>query len=261
MQVLALDFDGVVCDSAQEVFLVGLRTFADFFPDSALVRRFLDAEPSERELDDLFSAFSDLLPLGNRAEDFGVALRAIDDGVAIATQKEYDRFYSTLDPSWLHAFHSRFYEQRAALRDHDCDAWTRLHSAYREFTDQLEAMSERVRLAVVTAKDRTSARLLLAHFGLDALFAEELVLDKEIGARKSGHLGVLQARVDVPFEAITFVDDKVNHLLEVTDLGVGRVLAGWGYNTDREYEIARGHGIPVATFENVERVLFEDVGR
>jgi phosphoglycolate phosphatase-like HAD superfamily hydrolase len=261
MQVLALDFDGVVCDSAQEVFLVGLRTFKDLAPDSALIRRFLDAEPDGRELDELFTAFSDLLPLGNRAEDFGVALGAIDAAVAITSQDDYDRFYSTLESSWLQAFHRRFYEQRAALRDHDRDAWIRLHSTYREFTDQLEAISERVRLAIVTAKDRASARLLLAHFGLDTLFADELVLDKETGVRKSGHLGVLQARLDIPFEAVTFVDDKVNHLLEVTHLGVGRVLAGWGYNTNREYEIARTHGIPVATFENVERVLFGDTGR
>lgn len=261
MQVLALDFDGVICDSAHEVFLVGLRTFKNFFPNAALVSRFLDGNPSARELDAFFAAFSDLLPLGNRAEDFGVALRILEDDVTIAGQDDYDRYYAALEPDWLRSFHVSFYQHRAALRDHDRDGWIRLHSAYTGFTEQLEAISERVRLAVVTAKDHTSARLLLTHFRLDSLFADELVLDKEIGVRKSLHLSTLQARLDVPFEAITFIDDKVNHLLEVAHLGVGRVLAGWGYNTDREYEIARGHGIPVATFENVERVLFEGCDR
>lgn len=260
MKVLALDFDGVICDSAHEVFLVGLRTFKDFLPGSALVSRFLDGSPRARELDGLFAAFSDLLPLGNRAEDFGVALRALEDNVEIAGQEDYDRYYATLEPDWLRSFHLRFYQQRAMLRDHDREGWIRLHSAYTGFTDRLESISERVRLAVVTAKDHTSARLLLAHFGLDSMFADELILDKETGIRKSVHLETLQTRLDVPFEAITFVDDKVNHLLEVTCLGVGRVLAGWGYNTDREYEIARSHGIPVATYETVERILFEDSG-
>jgi len=137
MQILALDFDGVICDSAQEVFLVGLRTFRDLFPDSALVARFLVGNPSDRELDDLFSAFSDVLPLGNRAEDFGVALRAIDNNVEIADQQDYDRYYASLEPEWLRSFHQRFYEQRAALRDRDRDAWIRLHVAYSGFTDQL----------------------------------------------------------------------------------------------------------------------------
>ncbi len=256
MQILALDFDGVICDSAQEVFLVGLRTFRDLSPDSALVARFLVGSPSDRELDDLFSAFSDVLPLGNRAEDFGVALRAIDNNVEITDQQDYDRYYASLEPEWLRSFHQRFYEQRAALRDHDRDAWIRLHAAYSGFTDQLAAFARFVRLAVVTAKDRTSARLLLAHFELDALFEDEMILDKETGVRKSGHLRALQARSCLPFNEITFIDDKVNHLLEVSDLGVGRVLAGWGYNTEREHGIARDHAIPVATFENVRRVLF-----
>ena len=261
MRILALDFDGVICDSAQEVFLVGLRTFSSFFPDSTLVTRFLTGEPSDRELDALFSAFTELLPLGNRAEDFGVALRSLDNEVAITDQDDYDRYYAGLEPEWLRSFHREFYEQRAALRDHNRDAWIRLHSAYTEFTDQLVPIAERVKLALVTAKDHPSARLLLAHFGLDALFPPELVLDKETGVRKSDHLGVLQARSGVPFEAITFIDDKVNHLLEVAGLGVGRVLAGWGYNTQREHDIARSHGIPVATFDTVERCLFADLHR
>ena len=58
------------------------------------------------------------------------------------------------------------------------------------------------------------------------------------------------------FEEITFVDDKVNHLVTVAELGVRPVLAGWGFNTPREHELARHLGFPVANFVDAEAVLY-----
>ena len=41
------------------------------------------------------------MPLGNRAEDFGVALRAIDDQVDLPDQVTYDAFRTGLGEAWL----------------------------------------------------------------------------------------------------------------------------------------------------------------
>ncbi|MEX1311768.1 MAG: hypothetical protein AB1Z65_15185, partial [Candidatus Sulfomarinibacteraceae bacterium] len=88
------------------------------------------------------------------------------------------------------------------------------------------------------------------------LFAPELVLDKETGVSKTAHLTALRDRLDVPFESITFVDDKLNHLEAVAPLGVRPVLAGWGFNTPREHDLAAAKGFPVANFADVEQVLY-----
>jgi hypothetical protein len=54
------------------------------------------------------------------------------------------------------------------------------------------------------------------------------------------------------------VDDKVNHLESVAELGVRCALAAWGYNGPREQRRARDCGFPVLTLGDVEAQLFPD---
>ncbi len=258
MRVLALDFDGVICDSAREAFLVALRTYASFYPDSALltaVRSRLGSLEGDPHSDPAYAAFLDLLPLGNRAEDFGVALLAIEGGARISDQEQYDEFYDHQDEGWRRRFHHRFYEQRAALRDDHRRAWLALHSVYEPLPDILSRLASTYHLAIATAKDEASVRVLLEDFGIAPLFGPGTVLDKETGVQKTDHLRHLRATLGVDFAAITFLEDKVKHLERAAALGVRPVLAGWGYGTPREKEVARRAGIPVAGLDDLEQVL------
>jgi phosphoglycolate phosphatase-like HAD superfamily hydrolase len=257
MKVLALDFDGVICNSAREVFEVGLRAYAAFYPDSRLAPKATGNTVADLHADAVYRAFCSLLPLGNRAEDFCVALRAIDLQEEIADQAAYDRFYRSLGPDWLEAFHVRFNQERAAFRDSDRDGWLRLHEPFTDFNKYLDDFSRRTRLAIVTGKDGPSVRVLLGQFGLLDLFHPELILDKDLGVHKSNHFKMLRSRTGVPFEEITFVDDKVNHLLGVAHFGIRLVLAGWGFNGDREYRLARDNDIAVASLADAKAVLFD----
>jgi phosphoglycolate phosphatase-like HAD superfamily hydrolase len=262
MQVIAFDFDGVLCNSAREVFLVAGNAYAFQEPDSPLLEHLFELRENVAGggtdfLDDpLVQAFSDLHPLGNRAEDFGVALCALDAGISIENQAAYDEFYSTLDPAWLASYHRRFYEARAFLRNLDPEAWLRLHTPYAGLGKTLRRRSDSARLAVATAKDATSAHLLLDELGLADLFDPAMVLDKETGVEKTIHLTALRERAGVEFGDITFVDDKVNHLQRVAHLGVRPILAGWGFNTPREHRLAERLGLEIASLDNVEAVLF-----
>ena len=88
MKILALDFDGVISNSAPEAYLVALRTYLSMRPGSRLEAH---RGPSECGLDAivahaLYRQFIELLPLGNRAEDFGVELVALDEGLSIPDQ-------------------------------------------------------------------------------------------------------------------------------------------------------------------------------
>ena len=69
MKALVLDFDGVISDSVGEVFIVARRTYLELCPDSEL---------RVRDTDELNRAFRQLMPLGNRAEDYGTALLALE---------------------------------------------------------------------------------------------------------------------------------------------------------------------------------------
>ncbi|RLE21101.1 MAG: hypothetical protein DRJ65_16785, partial [Acidobacteria bacterium] len=140
----------------------------------------------------------------------------------------------------------------------DPKRWLSLHTTYPAFIEVLERHQHSTTLAVATAKDADSVRLLLTHFGIDRLFRDELILDKETGIVKTAHLKNLADRVGCELDRITFVDDKHNHLQATASLGVRGVLAGWGHNTTREHEAAREAGFAVATLETAEAVLFGD---
>jgi phosphoglycolate phosphatase-like HAD superfamily hydrolase len=247
VKLLALDFDGVIADSAPECFTVACATWRTLEPGSPLLAGDLAA---------MREGFLAIMPLGNRAEDFGVALRILETGARVESQDDYDAFRDALERDWLRGFHKRFYKERATLAQADRSAWLAQMAPYPELVAALHRMAGRVELAIVTAKDRRTVRVLLGEYGLDALFPEGRVHDKETGASKASHMEALARDLGVGFEAITFVDDKLNHLDAVAPLGVDCVLAGWGYNGPREHRLARERGYSVCAAAGFEaRIL------
>jgi phosphoglycolate phosphatase-like HAD superfamily hydrolase len=246
MRVLALDFDGVISDSAQEAFAVALRTYSRLRPDSTL-----------EQTEDLYAGFVELMPLGNRAEDYAVILAALEEGARIGDQSAYDSFYRRQDPEQLRIFHEQFYRARTSWAERDPEGWRRMLRPYPQVLEILRRRASQVILAIATAKDGGSVRMLLRDYGIEPLFREDLVLDKETGVSKRSHLERLRQSLEVPFTAITFVDDKVNHLDQVARLGVRCGLAAWGYNGSREWEAARGAGHLVLHLHDLEVQLFE----
>jgi len=234
--LLALDFDGVLFDSAPECYWVARGTAdgrdpTDPPPDAEAIRR-----------DPGFAAFLAWMPLGNRAEDFGVALRGIAAGERPADQDGYDAFKARCGAAWQEDFHRRFYTWRGALAAAHPEAWLALMRPYPGVGAALRRLAARFELAIATSKDRASVRAVLGAHGLDALFAEQRILDKETGRSKAAHLRELCARSGLAPEAAVFVDDKVNHLDRVAPLGVHCALAAWGYNGGRERALARRRG-------------------
>ena len=247
MKLLALDFDGVLSDSAREAFAVACQTYGELHPDSSL-RRADEAS--------LWRAFLELMPLGNRAEDYATALAAIDAGVELPDQAAYDAYRDAQDPDWLRAFHRRFYQVRAAFSESDRDAWLALLGPYPPVIELLRRRAGDCEYAIASAKDRASVAILLAHYGVADLFAPELIVDKDSGVTKDAHIERLAGLCGLDFAEITFVDDKVNHLDTVAPLGARCALAAWGYNGPREHRLAVERGHLLCTLEDVERQLF-----
>jgi hypothetical protein len=135
-RVLALDFDGVISDSAAESFVVALRTLARREPGSPWAKAAAELENVDSETvraHPLYAGFLELMPLGNRAEDFGVALRILELGQTATDQGQFDRFRAGLGANFLEAFHRSFYRERAALRSADPARWLALLGPFEEF--------------------------------------------------------------------------------------------------------------------------------
>jgi phosphoglycolate phosphatase-like HAD superfamily hydrolase len=251
VKLLSLDFDGVLADSAREAFAVSLRAWHALRPASRL---------RERAAASFYAEFLALMPLGNRAEDYAVALAAIDAGATLADQAAYDAFYAAQDAGALRAFHERFYAERAALSEEDPGGWHAMLGPFPALLAILRRRAGAARYAIATAKDRRSVAILLAEYGVADLFEPALVLDKEAGVTKVAHHEHLARATGVAFDEMTFVDDKVNHLDAVGALGVRCVLAAWGYNGPREQQIARAHGHRVCSLDDFEAVVFGNLG-
>jgi phosphoglycolate phosphatase-like HAD superfamily hydrolase len=250
---LVLDFDGVIADSSREAFAVALRTYAALRPESPLraepaaLERALASDVAAVERHRLYPGFVGLMALGNRAEDFGVSLAALESGAAIRDQGEYDELCGALDRGWLAAYHRRFYEERAAFAAAWPALWRELQPPYPEVVAFLHDVRGRLPLAIATAKDRSSVEALLESYGLAGVFGPDAILDKETGVSKVAHLERLRASLGVTFAEITFVDDKLRHLEDVSALGVRCVLAAWGYNGERERRAAAQRAFTVAS--------------
>ncbi len=259
MQLLALDFDGVISDSATESFIVALRTYTRLRPESRFTGAASDLDGADREtvrVHPVFRDFLALMPLGNRAEDFAVALCLLEDGRRVEDQAAYDLEKSSQPDAFMDDYHNEFYLERERLSEAGEAAWLELLGPYPAFIDWLHRRAADVVLAVATAKDRRSVDRLLAAYGIDGLFPAERILDKEAGVDKQAHLRALAERTSLPYEAMTFVDDKVNHLDSVSRLGVRCALAGWGYNGPREHALASERGHLVLALDDLDHQLF-----
>jgi len=262
VRLLALDFDGVISDSAPEAFSVALRTYLELLPDSQLAgvaQSMLGAKaPSPESVagHPLYPGFLELMPLGNRAEDYGVILGALELRRDVPDQAAYDVLHAGTERSWLRRYHKSFYKIRAGLAARDAEGWERLMGPYPELLEILRRRSGDAVLAIATAKDRRSVEKLLQIYGIADLIPLERVHDKETGVTKDAHLEHLGRQFGLAPEEMTFIDDKVNHLDVVAKLGVRCGLAAWGYNGTREAALARQRGHLVCSLADVEEQLF-----
>jgi phosphoglycolate phosphatase-like HAD superfamily hydrolase len=264
MRGLVLDFDGVLFDSAPEAFLVARRTYAGLGPaiptESPLPTpgELSAASRDDVLADPLYQRFVSLMPLGNRAEDYAVILSVLERGVTVDDQAGYDRERAQVAMDFQDAFHAHFYEVRSGFQEDEPERWRALQRPYPGFLALLRRRASSVTLAIATAKDQASVRLLLEDHGLRELFPDDRLMDKETGRSKTAHLRHLQAALGKPFPDLTFVDDKLSHLDAVATLRVRCVLASWGYNGAREHELARQRGYSVCSLESAEELLFDE---
>ncbi len=253
--VLTFDFDGVLSDSMLEAYLLTWNLAGKVDPELACqladvptidtIHAFRDSHAEHYE------AMVKIIPYGNRCEDFLVAQKAVHQGATISSQAEFDSFKLTVDKQLQDSFHEQFYVLRYELATSCRQQWLALNGAYPGVREALPALAETFRLSVATSKDRETVIAMLKSWGLFELFGEELVLDKSSGPSKRAHLSVLRERFGCRFEEMTFVDDKVSHLLDCSDLGVRLVMSGWGYNGPAEHAQATEHGIQILKLEEL----------
>jgi phosphoglycolate phosphatase-like HAD superfamily hydrolase len=232
-RLLALDFDGVLCDGRPEYFETARRAYAAVWPGADAARagaagaRFAAARPlveSGWEMPALLHALVSGVPdsdLVDRRAWLPTARRLLAQAGV-----EPERLARALNAA------------RDAWFAHDRDDWQRHHAFYPGVCARvLRALDAGVRVAVVTTKAERFARALLAaqHPRLATLPVVGREPDRTIP--KPETLARLAADWALPGGAagLWFVEDLLETLESVRtrpELDAARLfLAGWGYNT------------------------------
>lgn len=236
--VLALDFDGVICDGLVEYFQTAWRAYceiwspADQSPPAGLNTRFYALRPVVESGWEMPLVLRSLL-LGTADDEILQNWQAIASDLVEAEQLEPSQLGATVDrvrDDWIAA---------------DLDHWLAQHRFYPGVLDRLQQiLQSSTQLTIVTTKEGRFVQKLLQQEGID--LTESQIFGKEVKQPKFKTLRQLMQKFTVdPNHPISlwFVEDRLKTLYAVkahADLAsIQLFLADWGYNTAADRENAQ----------------------
>ena len=233
--ILALDFDGVVCDGLIEYFEVAWRTYCQIWSPIN------DTPP-----DDLALRFYRLRPVIETGWEMPVLIKALIEGF---NDDQILQSWTTITPQILAADNL---EAKAVstkldhLRDEwiqtDLNGWLSLHRFYPGVIERLKiSLESEVQLYIVTTKEGRFVQQLLQKEGVN--LPPENIFGKEVKRPKYETLRELIEKANTQNVSLWFVEDRLKTLQLVqqqSDLNhVQLFLADWGYNTQPEREAGK----------------------
>lgn len=239
--ILALDFDGVLCDGMREYFETSRRTYLRTWPD--------ETTPGA----ELFPAFRALRPVITTGWEMPLLLRAIaqarpESAILQNWEVVRDELVSS-DPlhgkALVGVLKRTLDEVRREWIATDPQDWVERNIPYCRLEELCGLVAEPDRAVLVTTKEGEFARQILDHWRVRLADIQ----GKEAGAHKCDNLRALIADYTAAHGRrphLWFVEDRVETLQHVTthsDLeDVGLFLAVWGYNTPATRAAVRSDG-------------------
>ncbi len=229
--ILALDFDGVLCDGLREYFQVAWRTYEQLWQSGRAVLP-----------EDLAPLFYRLRPVIETGWEMPVLLQALRQGIS---ETEILQHWVTMAPQILASrgldaktVSNALDHQRDEWITTDLNSWLALHSFYPGVVKRLRSIiSSAVYPVIISTKEGRFINQLLQEQGIELSDAQ--IIGKESQRPKHQVLRELAA----PDSTIWFIEDRLKTLLSIqpyADLAAVRLfLADWGYNTKPEREAAQ----------------------
>ncbi|MEL7359602.1 MAG: HAD family hydrolase [Cyanobacteria bacterium J06555_13] len=231
--LIAFDFDGVICDGLIEYFQTAWKAYYQLFKPQN------DQPPAG-----LAEKFYPLRPVIETGWEMPVLVEALVKG---ASDEQIIDEWPELALPYLDAAgltKTQSVQTLDGVRDQwikrDLQDWLGLHQFYPGMIDRVgELLSGDVPIYIVSTKEGRFIKALLAKSGLS--FPEERIFGKEVKRPKYETLRLLKEKHSV--EKVWFIEDRLPALRAVTgqaDLEkVELFLADWGYNLEPDREAAR----------------------
>jgi len=256
--LLALDFDGVLCNGLMEYFQTAWRVYCQIW-----------SHPQASPPDGLAEQFYRLRPVVETGWEMPLVIQAVLSGVSEA---EILANWVAIAPTIAHAIGlspTEIGDQVDHVRDswiaNDLESWLALHHFYPGVIERLQQLSP-LHPVIITTKEERFVVQLLQQQGID--FAQSQIFGKSLKQPKSQTLRTLiqdlSQKIDAPI--VWFVEDRLKTLQALTlqpDLSNVRLFLGdWGYNTVSDRETARldpkVHLLSLASFAADFSLWFEE---
>jgi len=270
MKILAVDFDGVISDSALKSLFVSHNAYCRHFgPEvkknfGGQLFTFENWEQMKKEYSREMEKYRKLRAYVELPADFLVMIRIIEEQLEVNNQEEFIKIRNQLDCDY-HFFHELFFQEKERWQKKDFASWFSLSPVYEEVVAGIKQfLAQGVKVVIATSN---LGKAIYPAFHPDYLgfqIAKQDIFDKNCGPRKSDHMKAIVDRYKVSFDKIYFVDDQLSYLEEAQALGVNVFLAGWGYCTEEQKKVARKKGITVIEKEKdfypTMKQFFDQVG-
>ncbi len=230
IDLLALDFDGVICNGLLEYFETARRAYCQIWS-------------TQGELEQWRSFFYQLRPVVETGWEMPVVIHALASGVTaeeILTDwpDRRDRLVkaSGVTPPEIGQCVDQLRDQWISQ---DLAGWLSLHSFYPGVVERLnQVLAQGIPTYIISTKEKRFILQLLQQAGVN--FPAEQVFGKECDRPKSAILLDL-----LPAGKIWFIEDRWLTLTKIAALpqleSVELFLADWGYNTEPMRQAAQAH--------------------
>lgn len=240
--IYALDFDGVICDSAVETGVTGWKVAQRLWADM----------PAHAAPEAMIDAFRCVRPMIETGYEAILVMRLLSQGLSadVLIEDYHEEISALLEAEEWDASKLKqgFGETRDDWIARDMQDWLQMNPLFPGVAGKLKTLAER-RWYVITTKQERFVKLILQASGISIPAEHIFGLDRQLGKQE-----VLQLIADeFPQWPIFFVEDRLPTLQAMEGnqslRQVHRQLADWGYNTKEDREAAAASGIQLISLE------------
>lgn len=214
--LLALDFDGVLCDSRAECLLTGLAAYGRLEPSFPFTSRCIDdVDPA------LAAGFLAHRHLVRVAAQFVLLFDMLLHGRTVRDDRLLED-QTSVDRERMRRYKHFFYEERGRWVREEPKSWFEHNVVFEDVLRVALKWHAARALAIVSAKDADAILAILAHQGL--VLPRSAIFDVMMGEKCAHVRSLRQAH-----SSIFFIDDNLENLQKVRMQGVTPFMALWGF--------------------------------
>jgi phosphoglycolate phosphatase-like HAD superfamily hydrolase len=241
--IYALDFDGVICDSAVETAITGWKAAGNIWKDmpKAVSQSTIDHFRLIRP--NIETGYEAILAM--RLLFLGETIESIDSGYGDKIQALLTEAQVTVDD-----LKKLFGETRDVWIADDLVDWVNMNPLFVGVADKLRMLGQQCPWYVVTTKQERFVKQILKANAIE--LADERIFGLDRNMSKVEVLkGLLKTH---PTDTIYFVEDRLPTLLNVLKTeelaSVKLIFALWGYNTTEDKALAAQQAFNLQQLEN-----------